>query len=223
MWKYILRYISTQKWICMKYLVIEWFGTCQSKINRYASGEGGFRKTCKRSEGIIQRNCGSGVIFQNVYLGKLCSSWPVKGWRKCFITQNMIFIYSPIKRIFPLSLYFATGLLRDLDASASLSVVSPLVWAGGGGKINWGGATLTWSDTAAKLLSNIDLATSGCFSKVPGWAWRGGAFLLNPLVANSWWRHIWTFLDIEKIPVIDLRFNTSLKRNFHMKGSNDQN
>ena len=77
--KYIMRYISTQKWIWMKYLVIEWFGTCQSKINRYASGEGGFRKTCKRSEGIIQRNCGSGVIFQNVYLGKLCLSWPVKG------------------------------------------------------------------------------------------------------------------------------------------------
>ena len=77
--KYIMRYISTQKWIWMKYLVIEWFGTCQSKINRYASGEGGFRKTCKRSEGIIQCNCGSGVIFQNVYLGKLCSSLPVKG------------------------------------------------------------------------------------------------------------------------------------------------
>ena len=63
-----------EKWIWMKYLVIEWFGTCQSKINRYASGEGGFRKTSKRSEGIIQRNCGSGVIFQNVYLGKLCPS-----------------------------------------------------------------------------------------------------------------------------------------------------
>ena len=77
--KYAMRYISTRKWIWMKCLVIEWFGTCQSKINRYASGEGGFRKTCKRSEGIIRRNCGSGVIFQNVYLGKLCPSWPVKG------------------------------------------------------------------------------------------------------------------------------------------------
>ena len=103
-----MRYISTQKWIWMKYLVIEWFGTCQSKINRYASGEGGFRKTCKRSEGIIQRNCGSGVIFQNVYLGKLCPSRLVKGRRKCFITQNVISIYSTIKKIFPLDLHFAT-------------------------------------------------------------------------------------------------------------------